>query len=106
MSSSSGTGGLCEECDGRGPSSGGGAHGSGDPGCQRAPESNCEEQQSGAHSLQHSPALPSYHSCQQEEQTPHRYLPWQSLSLCLPVPLVLIDRCIDALKVMQPLVIS
>lgn len=73
-SSTSCTGGLCAQCDGRGPSSGGGAHGTGDPGRQRAPESNCEEQQSGAHALQHPPALPSHHSCQQEEQTPHRYL--------------------------------
>ena len=67
-------GGLCAERDGRGPPSGGGAHGSGDPGRQRAPVSDREEQQSGAHSLQHPTALPGYHSCQQEEQAPHRYL--------------------------------
>lgn len=74
-------GGLCAQCDARGPPSGGGAHGSGDTASQRAPVPNSEEQQSGAHPLQHTPALPSHHSCQQEEQTPHRYLPPQPLML-------------------------
>lgn len=80
-------GGLCAQRDGGRPSAGGGAHGAGDPACQCAAKPDCEEQQSGAHTLQHSPALPSYHPCQQEEQAAHRYLkPPSCLSLCAMEP--------------------
>lgn len=109
MSSTSCIGGLCAECDGRGPPSGGGTHGSGDPACQRAPVSNCEEQQSGAHSFQHPPAFPSYHACQQEEQAPHRYLPPQHHSLHLPTATQGFWNtciCICVLDMMQRLLIS